>query len=54
MDDFGNKKDNVMNPCTEFEELQYMINTSEYPLWMADLAKKGSTTKSRSAFKASD
>ena len=43
MDDFGNKKDNVMNPCTEFEELQYMINTSEYPLWMADLAKKGTT-----------
>lgn len=43
VDDFGNKKDNVMKPCTEFEELQYMVNTSEYPLWMADLAKKGVT-----------
>lgn len=43
VDDFANKKDNVMNPCAEFEELQYMVNTSEYPLWMADLAKKGTT-----------
>lgn len=43
VDDFGNKKDNVMNPCTEFEELQYMVNTSAYSLWMADLAKKGVT-----------
>lgn len=43
VDDFGNKKDNTVNPCTEYEELQYMVNTSEYPLWMADLAKKGVT-----------
>lgn len=43
VDDFANKKDNVMNPCQEFEELQYMVNTSEYPLWMADLSKKGVT-----------
>ena len=43
VDDFGNKKDSMVNPCTEFEELQYMVNTSSYPLWMADLAKKGVT-----------
>lgn len=43
VDDFANKKDNVVNPCAELEELQYMVNTSEYPLWMADLAKKGTT-----------
>lgn len=41
IDEFGNKIDCMVNPNLEFEELQYMINTSEYPLWFAELAKKG-------------
>lgn len=43
MDDFGNVKDNMTNPNEEFKELQWMINTSEYPLLMADLSSKGTT-----------
>lgn len=41
MDDFGNRKDSMQNPVTEYEEFEWMINTASYPLKMAELSAKG-------------
>lgn len=43
LDDFGNKKDSVNSPAEEFEELEYMVNTAQYPLKMAEIKSKGAT-----------
>lgn len=41
MDDVGNTKDSTSKPVEEYQELQYIINTAEYPLHMAELRAKG-------------
>jgi V8-like Glu-specific endopeptidase len=41
LDDFGNVKDSQMKPVEEYEELEYMVNTAQFPLKMAELKSKG-------------
>ena len=43
LDDFGNVKDSMMKPVEEYEELENMVNTVQYPLKMAELKSKGCT-----------
>ena len=43
LDDFGNKRDSSSNPCKEYFEFEYMVNTADYPLNMATLTSKGTT-----------
>lgn len=43
LDDFGNLKDSQMKPVEEYEELEYMVNTAQYPLKMAEIKSKGVT-----------
>jgi len=43
LDDFGNIIDSQMKPVEEYEELEYMVNTAQYPLKMAELKSKGVT-----------
>ena len=32
LDDFGNVKDSQQKPVEEYEELEYMVNTAQFPL----------------------
>lgn len=41
LDDFGNVIDSQQKPVEEYEELEYMVNTAQYPLKMAELKSKG-------------
>lgn len=41
LDDFGNVKDSQVKPVEEYEELEYMVNTAQFPLKMAELKSKG-------------
>lgn len=41
LDDFGNVKDSQQKPVEEYEELEYMVNTAQFPLKMAELKSKG-------------
>jgi hypothetical protein len=41
LDDFGNVKDSQMKPVEEYEELEYMVNTCQFNLKMAELKSKG-------------
>jgi len=41
LDDFGNVIDSQNKPVEEYEELEYMVNTAQYPLKMAELKAKG-------------
>lgn len=41
LDDFGNVKDTVMKPVEQYEELEHMVNTTQFPLKMAELKSKG-------------
>lgn len=41
LDDFGNVKDSQQKPVEEYEELERMVNTAQYPLKMAELKSKG-------------
>jgi len=43
LDDFGNVVDSVNKPVDEYDELQRMINTAQFPLKMAVLEAKGCT-----------
>lgn len=43
LDDFGNVKDSQQKPVEEYEELEYMVNTAQFPLKMAELKSKGVT-----------
>lgn len=43
LDDFGNVRDSQQKPVEEYEELEYMVNTAQYPLNMATLSLKGVT-----------
>lgn len=43
LDDFGNVKDSQQRPVEEYEELEYMVNTAQFPLKMAELKSKGVT-----------
>ncbi|APJ38009.1 replicative protein [Bivalve RNA virus G5] len=43
LDDFGNVKDSQQKPVKEYEELEYMVNTAQFPLKMAELKSKGVT-----------
>lgn len=41
LDDFGNVKDSLVKPVEEYTELEYMVNTAQFPLKMAELKSKG-------------
>lgn len=43
LDDFGNLRDSQNKPVEEYEEFMHMVNTSQYPLKMAELKSKGVT-----------
>jgi len=43
LDDFGDVKDSQQKPVEEYEELEYMVNTAQFPLKMAELKSKGVT-----------